>query len=153
MHIPRMSSGAASPGRPVSADVDPELISAYLARGWWRDRTIIDDLYDHAARQQDKLAVVSYRAGRTPVMFSFAELAATVDAYAAGLLDLGVRPGEVVSIQRVLVTPHTFRGHDYAATTAEVARAVPGLEAVFAVDADDPAGLPDGVRPFEAWLT
>jgi cyclohexanecarboxylate-CoA ligase len=194
MHIPRTGSGAASPGRPVSADVDPELISAYLARGWWRDRTIIDDLYDHAARQPHKLAVVSHRAGRTPATFSFAELAATVDTYAAGLLDLGVRPGEVISIQlpnwwqltalhlacgrigavtnailpilrrrevtficerlnsHVLVTPHTFRGHDYANTAAEVARAVPGLEAVFAMDADDPAALPDGVRPFEAYF-
>jgi len=58
MHIPRMGSGAASPGRPVSADVDPELISAYLARGWWRDRTIIDDLYDHAARGGENIPVV-----------------------------------------------------------------------------------------------
>ena len=59
-----MGGGAVSPGRPISVDVDPELVSAYVARGWWRDRTIVDDLYDHAARQPGKLAVISHRAGQ-----------------------------------------------------------------------------------------
>jgi cyclohexanecarboxylate-CoA ligase len=89
----------ASPGRAVTVHVDPELIASNVSRGWWRDRTLVDDLVDHAAACPDKTALVAHRAGAEVEPFTYAELKAKVDQYAAALLDLGVGPGEVVSFQ------------------------------------------------------
>ena len=72
----------------------PQLIEAYTQQGYWTDRTITDYLDDAAARTPDKVAYVDSRRQLT-----FAGLRAEVDRFAAGLLELGITPGDVVSFQ------------------------------------------------------
>jgi cyclohexanecarboxylate-CoA ligase len=72
----------------------PELIEAYSQQGYWSDRTITDYLDDAAARTPDKVAYVDSRRQVT-----YAQLRAEVDRFAAGLLELGITSGDVVSFQ------------------------------------------------------
>ena len=71
----------------------------YYQRGWWRDRTHLDDFLEHARRQPGQVAVISDHADRPREEHTYGELAAIVDRVAAGLLELGVQPGEIVSCQ------------------------------------------------------
>jgi cyclohexanecarboxylate-CoA ligase len=72
----------------------------YHQAGWWRDRTVVDDFVDHVARRPDAPAVVTYRAGHDrPHRLTYGELGRLVDRFAGALADLGVGPGEVVSLQ------------------------------------------------------
>jgi cyclohexanecarboxylate-CoA ligase len=70
----------------------------YLANGWWRQTTVLDDLRTAAGRHPDRPAIVAYGADAVETV-TFAELAALVERIAAGLLALGVRRGDVVSVQ------------------------------------------------------
>lgn len=80
--------------------VAPGAAAAYRAAGCWRDRTIIEDLRDAAALHPDKVAAVTYRADkRVPETLSYGQVARLVDRVAGGLVELGVRPGDVVSMQ------------------------------------------------------
>src|SRR3954469_146261 len=73
---------------------------AYRRSGWWRDRTLADDFLDASAARPDRAAVVTYRTGRSePETVTFRQLRRYVDRFAGGLLELGVRPGDVVSMQ------------------------------------------------------
>ena len=82
-----------TPAVPPGAD-------AYRRAGCWRDRTIVDDFRDTAARHPDKVAAVTYRADRpVPDTLSYGQFARYVDRVAGGLVELGVRPGDVVSMQ------------------------------------------------------
>jgi cyclohexanecarboxylate-CoA ligase len=72
----------------------PELIDAYTQQGYWTDRTITDYLDDAASRTPDKVAYVDSRRQVT-----FAQLRTEVDRFAAGLLELGITTGDVVSFQ------------------------------------------------------
>ena len=72
----------------------PELIDAYTQQGYWADRTITDYLDAAAARTPDKVAYVDTRRQVT-----YAQLRAEVDRFAAGLLELGITSGDVVSFQ------------------------------------------------------
>lgn len=79
---------------------DPDDVQRFRGDGQWRDRTFLDDFFDHAAASPDKAAVVSYVKGRAlPETVTYGQLRAYVDRFAAGLLDLGVERGDVVSIQ------------------------------------------------------
>jgi len=71
-----------------------EQIDAYTQAGYWVDRVITDFLDDAVRRTPDKVAFIDPRRQVT-----YAQLAQEVDAAAAGLLELGVRPGDVVSFQ------------------------------------------------------
>jgi cyclohexanecarboxylate-CoA ligase len=73
--------------------------AAYYRRGWWRDATHLDDFLRHAERQPGKIAIISDHADREPEQHTYGELAALVDQAAAGLVALGVQPGEIVSYQ------------------------------------------------------
>ena len=72
----------------------PELIEEYTSAGYWQNRVITDFLDEWAARTPGKLAFVDAHREIT-----YAELKEQVDRCALGLLELGVRPGEVVSFQ------------------------------------------------------
>jgi cyclohexanecarboxylate-CoA ligase len=74
--------------------LDADRVTAHARDGLWRDLTITDLLDDAAERHPDKLAFVDSRAAIT-----FAELRRQVDRAAAGLLEFGVLPGDVVSFQ------------------------------------------------------
>ncbi|MFI5793467.1 AMP-binding protein [Streptomyces sp. NPDC051677] len=85
--------------RVIRGAVDPAQAQKYKALGWWRDRTVVDDLLDHATAQPLKTAVISHHHDREPDTLTYAELAEWVDRFAGALLELGVRRGEVVSMQ------------------------------------------------------
>ncbi|GAA5061791.1 cyclohexanecarboxylate-CoA ligase [Thermocatellispora tengchongensis] len=72
----------------------------FKAEGFWRDRTAVDDLRDAVARFPGRTAVVCWHAdGREPDRLTYAELAERTERLAAALYGLGVRRGDVVSIQ------------------------------------------------------
>lgn len=71
-----------------------ELVRERSASGVWEDRILGEVLRATAASRPDDLAIVDVR-GR----LTYGELAASVDDAAIGLLELGVRPGDVVAVQ------------------------------------------------------
>lgn len=74
--------------------------STYRELGVWRDRTYLDDFLDVAAAQPDRVAIVSTTAATGAVhTLSYGQLRRLVDRFAGALLELGVRPGDVVSMQ------------------------------------------------------
>lgn len=70
----------------------------FRSAGWWRDQTILDDLRRSVATHPDKAALVCYQDGTIQTV-TYAELARRVDRLAAHLLALGVRRGDVVTLQ------------------------------------------------------
>jgi cyclohexanecarboxylate-CoA ligase len=71
-----------------------------IARGWWHDRTINDDLDACVAAYPDKLALTAVRVDSGEVRrFSYRELAALADRVAVGLSRLGVGRNDVVAMQ------------------------------------------------------
>ncbi|MFF5183961.1 AMP-binding protein [Streptomyces sp. NPDC000345] len=71
---------------------------AWRAAGWWRDETILHDLRRWAALRPERPALVCY-SGADARTVGYAELARRVDRLAVGLLRLGVRRGDVVTLQ------------------------------------------------------
>jgi cyclohexanecarboxylate-CoA ligase len=69
-------------------------IDHYTGHGYWLNRTITDYLDDVVARTPDKVAAIDARG-----QITYAELKRLSDRCALGLLELGVRPGDVVSFQ------------------------------------------------------
>ncbi|HTK67565.1 MAG TPA: AMP-binding protein [Pseudonocardia sp.] len=73
---------------------------ARMARSSWMNRTLLDYFDAGVADHPDRVALVGYvDAGGGRHALTYAELADRVDRIAAGLLDLGVAPGQVVSAQ------------------------------------------------------
>jgi cyclohexanecarboxylate-CoA ligase len=67
---------------------------------YWPDRTLLDALDAARTAHADEVAVVGHvHATGTRHVLTRAELADRADRIAAGLLDLGVQPGQVVSAQ------------------------------------------------------
>ncbi|MBN9097512.1 MAG: AMP-binding protein [Pseudonocardia sp.] len=88
----------------------------FLESGFWRDRSMLDDILDHVATTPQKAAIVTYRSGSTtPVTLTYGRLGTVVDRIARGLLELGIERGDVVSIQ----LPN---GWEFAATTLAAMR-------------------------------
>jgi cyclohexanecarboxylate-CoA ligase len=71
-----------------------ERIDRHTRDGYWVNRTVTDYLDDAASATPDKVAFIDPR-GR----ITYAELRRQVDRCALGLLELGIRPGDVVSFQ------------------------------------------------------
>ena len=71
-----------------------EIIDEYTKAGFWPNKIITDYLDEVVARTPDKTAAVDARR-----RVSYAELAAEVDRAALGFLELGIRPGDVISFQ------------------------------------------------------
>jgi len=71
-----------------------------IARGFWHDRTINDDLDACVAACPDKTALTAVRLDRgEPRRFSYRELATLTDRVAVGLARLGVGRNDVVAMQ------------------------------------------------------
>ncbi len=73
---------------------DPATIEGWVGQGLWTNITLDDCLRRHAAERGDKLVIVDRK-----WRLSFAELDRLAHRVACGLYQLGVRPGDVVSIQ------------------------------------------------------
>jgi glutaryl-CoA dehydrogenase/cyclohexanecarboxylate-CoA ligase len=69
-------------------------IDEYTDQGYWQGRIITDFLDEAAERTPAKLAAVDPRG-----QVSYAELKQQVDRVALGFLELGIRPGDVISFQ------------------------------------------------------
>ena len=71
-----------------------------IAKGWWHDRTINDDLDACVAACPDKLALTAMQAESGAIRrFTYRELAAMADRIAVGLSRLGVGRNDVVALQ------------------------------------------------------
>ena len=81
--------------------IDARLAERFRAQGWWRDRTYLDDFDDAVAARPDKVAIVTHRHDGEGVaeVVSYGQLGRFVDRFAAALVELGVAPGQVVSVQ------------------------------------------------------
>ncbi|MCQ9165333.1 MULTISPECIES: AMP-binding protein [unclassified Arthrobacter] len=73
---------------------NPGLAQHYAEAGLWQNKTLADFLDEAATATPDKTASVDSRGSTT-----YGELKQQVDRCALGLLELGVGPGDVVSIQ------------------------------------------------------
>ncbi len=84
-------------------EFDPVLLAPRraecLSKGWWRNRTINDDLDACLAASPDKLALTAVRHSGELRRFTYRELAALADRAAVGLSRLGVEKNDVVAMQ------------------------------------------------------
>jgi 2,3-dihydroxybenzoate-AMP ligase len=71
-----------------------ELAASYRAAGYWRDRTLGEELRDWAGRHGDRIALVD-----GDRRLSYADLDAAADRLAAGLHHTGFDPGDRVVVQ------------------------------------------------------
>jgi cyclohexanecarboxylate-CoA ligase len=78
----------------METTLNAETTALYTAKGWWGDRIITDDLDAAVAAHPNRAAAITPRGTIT-----YAELKRHADRVALGLLELGVRPGDVVSYQ------------------------------------------------------
>ncbi|SPB12762.1 AMP-dependent ligase [Caballeronia novacaledonica] len=71
-----------------------------IARGYWQDRTINDDLDACVRRSPDKIALTALQVeSGTTTRFTYREMASMADRIAVGLARLGVGRNDVVSMQ------------------------------------------------------
>jgi non-ribosomal peptide synthetase component E (peptide arylation enzyme) len=123
----------------VSQVYADERIAEYKEQGLWPDVLLIDQLDRHAAQRPDDIAVVDETRRCT-----WRELKVRSDRIAAGLVDLGLAPGEFIALQlpnciefveaylaaqraglRVLTLMTIYRQHDVAFMLAKCrARAI-----------------------------
>lgn len=66
----------------------------YIAKGYWQPYSLGEELHRSAERHAERIAVVS--GGRR---VTYRELDRLVDEYAAGMIELGIRPGDRVLLQ------------------------------------------------------
>lgn len=80
--------------------LEAKMHQRYYDLGWWRKSTVIDDFYNSWQFDPEKTALVTNRIEDGVVESkTYAEYAALVERVAGGLVELGVQPGEVVSVQ------------------------------------------------------
>jgi len=91
-------------------EFDPVLLpprrAESVARGYWRDRTINDELDACVTHCPDKLALTAVQRESGEVRrFTYRELATLADRIAVGLSRLGVGRNDVVAMQLGLPAP------------------------------------------------
>ena len=85
------------PGRRAVSD---SLSEKYYREGWWRNETFLDDFLEKAAQDPERPALVSYTSGQdSPSRHTYGQLELLSRRCAAALIELGVEPGETVSVQ------------------------------------------------------
>ena len=72
----------------------PAHLRRYAGTGAWEDRTLADRMRDRAAAMPDEQVYLG-----DPACPTYASLLADGEALARALIDLGVRPGEIISFQ------------------------------------------------------
>lgn len=78
----------------------PDEAERYLENGWWRKRTHIDDFFDAADAYPEKVAIAGYESGEEqPQYVTYEELRLYVDRCSCALVSMGLKKGDVVSIQ------------------------------------------------------
>lgn len=100
------TSLASGPNAPRATEIPfgtrpPDDVTARMReRGWWRDRSIIQDLLDAAAEHPDAPAVVAARTNAAAaVTIGYGQLALQAERFGAALLSLGIRRGDRVAFQ------------------------------------------------------
>ena len=79
---------------------DPLDVNRFHREGWWRDHSLLDDFLVAVKKHPDKAAIVAFSNGRNrPQTLSYGQLGRYVDRCAGGLIELGIQPGDVVSLQ------------------------------------------------------
>lgn len=89
---------------PAMIRSSPERIAECMRLGWWSGRTVDDFLRDAVAKAADNEAVIDppnreALVGGAQKRLTYRELDTHVDAFAAGLLSLGLRRGDVLTAQ------------------------------------------------------
>ena len=86
---------------PGLREIDQATRDQYYEQGWWRtDRTFVDDFLARVAEDPDRPALVSYpEGGGPPERHSYGELEALSRRFAGAFINLGIEPGDVVSMQ------------------------------------------------------
>src|SRR4051812_37148251 len=79
--------------------MDPRDARDRRRRGWWRDTTVADDVRAVVEKRPDDVAIVSHRVDSASRAVTFEEVYRSAGKIAASLVDLGVEPGDVVSMQ------------------------------------------------------
>lgn len=75
-----------------------ERAASFRASGHWRSDTVLHDVHRAAQADPDKPAIISYSGGALARTVSYAEYRVLIDRFAAALLELGLRRGDVVAI-------------------------------------------------------
>lgn len=81
-------------GLRAALQIDPTLRLKYEQDGWWADDTLARWMATNVVRAGDRAACVTAEGS-----LSYRELADKAERFARGLYDLGIRAGDVVSIQ------------------------------------------------------
>ena len=75
--------------------INPELLKQYREQGYWKNETLLDCLGAGRSAVPDREYVVDDRGYR----YTYRELDEAAGRVASYLMELGIRPGEVVSYQ------------------------------------------------------
>lgn len=84
--------------------VPEELIEEYTKKGYWRNETIVDLVYQNARETPEDEAVVDpYNrrelVGREPKRFTYAQMIKAVDRLAFGFIELGIKKDDIIAVQ------------------------------------------------------
>ncbi|MEK8108278.1 AMP-binding protein [Micromonospora sp. M12] len=126
-----------------------ELARTFHARGWWRTRSVVHDLYRASAAHPNRTAIMAHRvrdhAGTPTVRVSYAQLTGYVERFAHALVALGVGPGDPVAF----ALPNRWEGSALFFACLRIgAVAVPILPSYGARDLE---AVLDAAQPRCAW--
>ena len=80
--------------------VDPERLREATEKGWWKNEVVTDYLDRWADDRPDQAAIIAHEAlSDQALTITYRQLARLTDRIAWGLIDLGVEPGDTVSVQ------------------------------------------------------